>query len=93
MLQKPQTDREKRAVQFAVDLITKYGYGCTIHQSTRRMAQTLWDKGKNMFYLTIHNYWKALEKIGYVTSEMSSRAGGKRYTLNRYALSKHLVER
>lgn len=90
MIKEPTTDREKRAVSFLVDLITKYGYGYTIHQATRKMSEALSDKGKNMFFLTIHNYWRTLENLGYVTSEMSSRSCGKRYIVNRYAISKHL---
>lgn len=90
MIQKPKTIQEKRAVQFAVDLLTKHGYGYVIQVGYVELSKELSAKGVNISFLTIVAYWKALERMGYATREMQSRINGVTHKLNRYAFQKYL---
>lgn len=87
-LTKPSTIQEKRAVQFAVDLLTKHGYGYTIPVSFTQLAQDLTNKGTKITFMTVIAYWKALERMGYATREMGARINGVTHKLNRYAFQK-----
>ncbi len=84
-LTQPTTIQEKRAVQFAVDLLTKHGYGYTIPVGFVELSQELNDKGVNISFMTVIAYWKALERMGYATREMGARINGVTHRLNRYA--------
>lgn len=88
MLKKPTRLQEKRAVKFAIELLTKFGYGYTIQVPSRELAAELTAKGCNISYVTVIAYWEALERMGYVKREMKSRIDGVVYHLNRYAFGK-----
>lgn len=88
MLSLGKTIQEKRAIQFGVELISKYGYGYTITIPSRALATQLTEKGKPISFMTIIKYWETLERLGYVSREMGARINGVTYTLNRYAFNK-----
>ncbi|WP_290077895.1 hypothetical protein [uncultured Muribaculum sp.] len=87
-LTKPSTIQEKRAVQFAVDLLTKHGYGYTIPVGFVELSNELNEKGVKISFMTVITYWKALERMGYATREMGARINGVTHKLNRYAFQK-----
>lgn len=87
-MKKPENLQEQRAINFAIDLITKYGYSFTIKIPSRDLAADLTRRGKRISFMTVIAYWKALERMGYVERKMSARIWGVKYTLNRYAISK-----
>jgi hypothetical protein len=88
MTQTPKTIQEKRALKFAVDLLTKYDYGYTINVPSRELSADLTAKGRNISFMSVIAYWQALERMGYVKREMGARINGVTYYLNRYAFQK-----
>lgn len=88
MFQQPKTALEKRAVKFGVDLLTKYGYGRVITVPVMELTADLRAKGATISHPTIMQYWRALERLGYVTKEMQCRLHGATYRLKRYAFAK-----
>lgn len=88
MIQEPKTLQEKRALKFGVELLTKYGYGYTISIPVIEFRDELRKKGMKISHPTIMDYMGALERMGYVTKELHSRAWGVTYYLNRYAFNK-----
>lgn len=88
MLSSGTTIQEKRAIQFGVELISKYGYGYTITIPSRVLATQLTEKGKPISFMTVIKYWETLERLGYVSRKMEARINGVTYTLNRYAFNK-----
>lgn len=84
----PKTTKEKRAVQFAVDLLTKHGYGYIVNVPSRTLAKELTEKGYPISFVTIRTHWKTLIKLGLVKSEMKAKLLGVTYHLNRYAFNK-----
>lgn len=89
-LKTPQTIQEKRALKFAVDLLTIHGYGYTITVPSRELAAELTSKGNPISFITVISYWKALERLGYVKREMQARINGVTYYLNRYGFTQLL---
>lgn len=87
MFYTPSTTREKRAVKFGVDLLTKHGYGHTITTPVMELTKELKGKGVKISHPTVMQYWRALERLGYVKREMQARIFGVTYRLNRYAFS------
>jgi DNA-binding transcriptional ArsR family regulator len=87
MIYQPQTVQEKRAVKFATDLMTKYGYGHTISTPVMELTKDLKEKGVKISHPTLMGYWRALERLGYVKKEMQARIFGVTYRLNRYAFN------
>lgn len=87
-LTQPKTIQEKRAVQFAIDLLTKHGYGYVIPVGYVELSNELAENGVKISFMTIISYWKALERMGYATREMGARVNGVTHTLNRYAFQK-----
>lgn len=87
-LTKPKTLKEKRALQFGIDLLTKYGYGHTVHIPVHLFARELTAKGYRISFMTIMSYWRTLIQMGYATKEMGARINGATYKLNRYAFNK-----
>lgn len=87
MIYQPSTTREKRAVKFGIDLITKHGYGHTITTPVMELTKELKKKGVKISHPTVMQYWRALERLGYVKREMRARIFGVTYRLNRYAFS------
>ena len=88
MLSLGKTIQEKRAIQFAIELISKFGYGYTITIPSRVLATQLTEKGKPISFITVIKYWETLERLGYVSKECKAKIFGVTYTLNRYALNK-----
>lgn len=88
MQYKPSTVREKRAVKFGVDLLTKYGYGHTISTPVMELTKELREQGVQISHPTLIGYWRALEKLGYAKREMQARIFGVTYRMNRYAFDK-----
>lgn len=86
--EKPKTTLEKRAVQFAIDLLTKHGYGYVIPMGYVELSEELKEQGVNISFMTIIAYWKALERMGYATRSMKARKKGVTHKLNRYAFQK-----
>lgn len=82
------TLQEKNAVKFAVELLTKHGYGYTIQTPSREIAAELTSKGTSISFMTVIAYWKCLERLGYVKRIMKARKLGAIYILNRYAFNK-----
>lgn len=87
MIYQPKTVQEKRAVKFATDLMTKYGYGHTISTPVMELTKELKEKGVKISHPTLMGYWKALERLGYAKKEMQARIWGVTYRLNRYAFN------
>lgn len=87
MIQTPKSVQEKRAVQFGIDLLTKYGFGHTISIPVMELTKCLKEKGANISHPTLMQYWRALERLGYAKREMKARIFGVTYTLNRYAFN------
>lgn len=87
MFYTPSTTREKRAVKFGVDLLTKHGYSHTITTPVMELTKELKEKGVKISHPTVMQYWRALERLGYVKREMQARIFGVTYRLNRYAFS------
>lgn len=90
MIKKHKTLQERRAVGFAVDLLTKFDYGYTIQVPSRQLAEQISNAGRKISYVTVVAYWEALERMGYAKREMKSRIDGVVYHLNRYAFGKLL---
>lgn len=90
MIAQAKTIQEKRAVNFAVELLSKFGYGHTVCVPSRQLANELTCKGRNISFMTVIAYWETLERMGYVTREMGARINGVTYHLNRYRFSKLL---
>ena len=88
MIKTPKSLQEKKAVNFAVALIEKYGYGYTVRVPSRKLSAELREEGFPISYITIIEYWKVLEKLGYVKREMTARINGVTYYLNRYVFKK-----
>lgn len=88
MTKEAKTIQERRALRFAVDLLSKYGYGYTITVPSRKLSADLTDKGHKISFMTVIAYWETLECMGYVKREMSARINGVTYYLNRYAFKK-----
>lgn len=88
MLSLGKTIQEKKAIQFGVELISKFGYGYTINVPSRTLADQLTKKGKPISFITVIKYWKTLERLGYVSRECKAKIFGVTYTLNRYAFNK-----
>lgn len=88
MIATPKTIQEKRALKFAVELLTKHGYGYTIPVGFVELSNELNEKGVKISFMTIIAYWKALERMGYATREMGARINGVTHKLNRYAFNK-----
>lgn len=87
-LSKPKTLKEKRALQFGIDLLTKFGYGYSVQVPVHQFAKELTAKGYKISFMTIISYWQTLVKMGYATKEMGARMDGATYNLNRYAFNK-----
>lgn len=87
-LPKPKTLKEKRALQFGIDLLTKYGYGYTVHVPVHQFAKELTAKGCKISFMTVISYWNTLIKMKYATKELGARMDGVTYYLNRYAFNK-----
>ena len=87
MIRKSATIQEGRAINFALKLM-EYGFGYTIRIPSRQLSKELTEKGFTISFLTIISYWKALERMGYVTRQMGARINGVTYYLNRYAFKK-----
>lgn len=81
----PTTLQERRAVQFLLTL-NKLGYGYTICIPSRELAKELNDKGTKISFMSVIAYWKALERMQYVTREMESRMYGVTYKIKRYPI-------
>ena len=88
MLKEATTLQEKRAVQFAVDLLTKLDYGYTVTTGYVELAKEFNEKGIKISFMSVMAYWKALERLGYVKREMGARINGVTHILNRYAFQK-----
>lgn len=88
MLKQPNTIQEKRAIKFAIDLLTKHGYGYTIPVGYVDLAKELTENGSKISFMTVISYWQALERMGYATREMGARINGVTHKLNRYAFQK-----
>lgn len=86
MFDKPVTKIQKRAVAFALKLVTKYGFSHNIHIASDKLADLMADNGDPISPHAIHRYWRTLEDMGYLKREMRSRKHGATYHLNRYAL-------
>lgn len=87
-LPKPKTLQEKRAVQFGIDLLTKYGCSNRVCVPVHQLTKELNDKGRKISFMTIIKYWNALIGLQIVTKEMGARIDGATYYLNRYAFNK-----
>lgn len=87
MIYSPHTVREKRAVKFGIDLLTKHGYGYTITIPIMELTTELKEKGVKISHPTLMGYLKALEQLGYLKREMQARIFGVTYRLNRYAFT------
>lgn len=87
MIHQAKTIQEKRAVKFGIELLTKYGYGHTITIPVMELTKELKGKGVKISHPTVMQYWRALERLGYVKREMHARIFGVTYHLNRYAFS------
>jgi DNA-binding transcriptional ArsR family regulator len=87
MIHQPKTMQEKRAVKFATDLMSKYGYGYTISTPVMELTKDLKEKGVKISHPTLMGYWRALERLGYAKKEMQARIWGVTYRLNRYAFN------
>lgn len=87
-MKKAQTLPEKRALEFGVELLTKYGFGYTIRVPIMELTTELNEKGMKISHPTLMKYFKALEHLGYVKREMTARIFGVTYYLNRYAFQK-----
>lgn len=87
-MKQPKTLQEKRAVKFGVDLLTKHGYGYTINIASRTLAKELTEKGASISFITVREYWKCLERLGYAKREMTACVFGVTYYLNKYAFNK-----
>ena len=74
-MKKATTIQEKRALRFAVELLTKHGYGYTINVPSRELANELTQKGAKISFMTVKR-------------EMTARINGVTYYLNRYAFNK-----
>ena len=85
---KPKTTLEKRAVQFATDLLPKHDYSYTIPVGYEELSNELKGRGVNISFVTIISYWKTLERMGYATRSMKARKKGVTHKLNRYAFQK-----
>lgn len=72
-MKKAQTPKEKRALEFGVELLTKYGYGYTIRVPIMKLTKELNEKGMKISHPTLMGYFKALEHLGYVKREMPAR--------------------
>lgn len=88
MFKEPYTTQEKRAVKFGVELLTKHGYGHTIHTPVMEMTEQLKGKGVKISHPTVMQYLQALERMGYAKREMRARMFGVTYRLNRYKFNK-----
>ena len=73
-----------RVKQFAKSIIEAYGY--TFQVPSREIAKEL----KSVCNITTMKYLAVLEQDGYLTSEMTSKKEGKRYSFKRYKGSKLL---
>ncbi len=62
-MKQPTTIQEKRAIKFAVELLTKHDYGYTITVPSRALADELTSKGTKISFMTVIAYWKCLERI------------------------------
>lgn len=91
MFRPPQTLQEKRALQFAVNLLTKHSYGYKIPMGFVELTKELNAKGVNISFMTVIAYWNALERMGYATREMGARIHGVTHKLKRYAF-KNLIQ-
>lgn len=87
-MKKATTIQEKRALRFAVELLTKHDYGYVINIPSRELAKELTHKGTKISFMTVIAYWECLERMGYVKREMTARINGVTYYLNRYAFNK-----
>lgn len=87
MIHPPKTVQEKRAVKFGVDLMTKHGYGHTVTVPVMELTNELKEKGVKISHPTVMQYWRVLERLGYVKREMQARIFGVTYRLNRYAFA------
>lgn len=87
MIHQPKTVQEKRAVKFGIDLLTKYGYGYTITVPVMELTTVLKSHCVKISHPTVMQYWRALERLGYVKKEMKCRLFGVTYRLNRYAFA------
>ena len=87
-MKQPTTIQEKRAIKFAVELLTKHDYGYTITVPSRALADELTSKVTKISFMTVIAYWKCLERMGYVKREMGACINGVTYYLNRYAFKK-----
>ncbi|MBQ6167243.1 MAG: hypothetical protein IJK41_07465 [Muribaculaceae bacterium] len=84
--------QERRAIDFALYLIAN-DYGHTIKIPARELERQLKDKGRNISFMTIGNYFKTLERMGYAKKKMHCRLWGATYKLNRYAFEKMINEK
>lgn len=85
---KPKTLKEKRAVQFAIDLLTKYGYPNRVQVPVHQLAQELTAKGCKISFMTVLSYWNTLVAMQYVKKEMGARMDGATYILPYYLFNK-----
>lgn len=87
-LPKPTTKVQKSAVQFGIDLLTKYGYGYSVKVPVHQLERELKNKGCEISFMTILKYWRTLVEMKYATKEMQCRMDGATYNLNRYIFNK-----
>ncbi len=87
-MKKAQTLPEKRALEFGVELLTKYGFGYTIRVPIMELTKELNEKGMKISHPTLMKYFKALEHLGYVKREMKARIFGVTYYLQKYPFKK-----
>lgn len=88
IMKKATTRQEKNALEFGVELLTKYGFGYTIRVPIMELTTELKEKGMKISHPTLMKYFNALVHLGYAKREMTARIFGVTYYLNRYAFQK-----
>lgn len=83
----PLTVQEKRAVDFLLTL-NKMGYGNTVCIPVMELTKELKEKGVTISHPTVMQYWRALERLGYIKREMRARIFGVIYRIKRYPVQK-----
>lgn len=87
-MKKAQTIQEKRALNFGVELLTKYGFGYTIRVPIMELTRELKEKGMKISHPTLMDYFRALVRLGYAKREMTARINGVTYYLQKYPFKK-----
>lgn len=83
----PTTTQEKRAVDFLITL-NRLGYGHSVTIPVMELTNELKEKGVKISHPTLMGYWRALERLGYITREMQARIWGVTYRIKRYPVQK-----